>query len=402
MIQNETFCKLFYGAHYIPIALYKRNDVQNSAGFLYDTSSYIPNMSTLFEQEEGSSIETTIDNAMFGKVIIENTDHYFIIGPVFSIPSSDYLISKFMKENDIPSNLREKISQFINGIPTYSYNHFINLIVFLHYQINGTSIDIVEYISQKKETSTQNVLTNYVNASYNNRDERIQHDTYFFEQQVLDYISQGKPEKLQSFLHDSSQKMKLYEGKLAETAIRQAKNIFIGSATLFGKIGAISGGSDIEETYHLIDMYIQECERLVTIDEIKKLQLNMIIDFTNRVSRKKLSQKLSFEIRSCIQFINSHINESISLSDVSKHISRSRAYTIEKFKDEVGINVGEYILQCKMDEAKILLQYTNKSLAEISNYLSYSSQSYFQNVFKKRIGVTPKQYRKQYIKKDRF
>ena len=52
-------------------------------------------------------------------------------------------------------------------------------------------------------------------------------------------------------------------------------------------------------------------------------------------------------------------------------------------------------MRCKLEEAKSLLTYSDKSLIEISNYLCFSSQSYFQNVFKKKYGMTPKQYRDQ-------
>jgi AraC-like DNA-binding protein len=47
-----------------------------------------------------------------------------------------------------------------------------------------------------------------------------------------------------------------------------------------------------------------------------------------------------------------------------------------------------------MAEACDLLTYSHTPLSEISAYLGFSSQSYFQNVFKKQFGMTPMQYRK--------
>ena len=47
-----------------------------------------------------------------------------------------------------------------------------------------------------------------------------------------------------------------------------------------------------------------------------------------------------------------------------------------------------------MDEAKRLLDMTSKTAAEIGSYLGYSSQSHFQRVFKKAVGMTPGEYRK--------
>ena len=47
----------------------------------------------------------------------------------------------------------------------------------------------------------------------------------------------------------------------------------------------------------------------------------------------------------------------------------------------------------KLEEAKSLLIYTDKTISEISEYLCFSTQSYFQNVFKKKYGQTPKEFR---------
>lgn len=68
---------------------------------------------------------------------------------------------------------------------------------------------------------------------------------------------------------------------------------------------------------------------------------------------------------------------------------------MKRFKEELGIHIGSFITRCKLEEAKSLLAYSKKSLAEISSYLCFSSQSYFQNVFKKQYGITPMQYREK-------
>jgi AraC-like DNA-binding protein len=72
---------------------------------------------------------------------------------------------------------------------------------------------------------------------------------------------------------------------------------------------------------------------------------------------------------------------------------------MRRFREELGIHIGTFITRCKLEEAKILLTYSDKSLADISNYFCFSSQSYFQNVFKKQYGITPMQYRKNTQKK---
>ena len=67
-----------------------------------------------------------------------------------------------------------------------------------------------------------------------------------------------------------------------------------------------------------------------------------------------------------------------------------------KFKKETGYEVGAFITKCKIDEAKSLLRFTDRSISEISSYLAFSSQPYFQTVFRKVTGMTPLQYRNSF------
>ena len=160
-------------------------------------------------------------------------------------------------------------------------------------------------------------------------------------------------------------------------------------------LGAIPGGMEAEKAYQLQDLYCVECEQLQTIEEVRRLEYIMLTDFCQRIGSAKIPQGISAEIYRCISYIKNHTNVSLTIDDIADYMKRSRSYLIQHFKKEMGVNLNDFITRCKMEEAGDLLLYTDKSLAEISNYLSYSSQSYFQNVFKKNYGVTPMAYRKQ-------
>jgi hypothetical protein len=85
---------------------------------------------------------------------------------------------------------------------------------------------------------------------------QLQHETYQYESTLLSYVRNGDVDNLNKFLLQTVKTTKLREGTLADTPLRQAKNLLIGLVTMVGKIGAISGGLDAEETYRLIDLYI--------------------------------------------------------------------------------------------------------------------------------------------------
>ena len=266
--------------------------------------------------------------------------------------------------------------------------------MFLHYTFTGQKLDIGRTF-EITDTQFQEVIgQRHIQQSYQEWEEYRQHGTYQFEQQMLALIRDGDVEQLEQFLLAAANSTHIQEGKLAETPLRQAKNIFIGLATMVGKDAAIPGGLDIEQTYRLIDTYIQECEKLQSEDAIKNLQYNMPMDFARRVAQQKLPKGISREVYSCVQFIGAHVNQPLHVEDVVAISGMSRAYLFKKFRQEMGMGISTYILQCRLREAKFLLRYTNKSLGEISSYLCFSSQSHFQTQFKKNVGQTPVQYRK--------
>lgn len=165
---------------------------------------------------------------------------------------------------------------------------------------------------------------------------------------------------------------------------------------MVGKSGTIKGGMDVEEAYRLIDLYIQECEKASSAEAVKILQYNMLLDFTEHVAQSKFSNDISSEVFNCMQFIQNNTNKTIRIDDVADYIGKSRSYITRKFREETGMSVTEYIIQSKIRDAKRLLRYSEKKLSEISCYLNFSSQAYFQTVFKKVTGFTPNEYRRKH------
>ncbi|MBD5510557.1 MAG: helix-turn-helix domain-containing protein [Lachnospiraceae bacterium] len=390
----RVFCSMFYASHYLPIALYCRSDFICSAGFHGDSDPYPFVMPKLLKM--GSpAVYVSSDTGFYGLVKYD-ADNCFVLGPAYSTPITEEGIRAYINKNAISPGLQGDIAQFLGGIPQYTYNQFLNLLVYLHYILTGEQLSVTEAFSITDTGYQQVIGQQHTEKAYQDRENQRQHGTYNFERQMLSLIERGDTEQLNQFLMESLLAAPIQEGKLADTPLRQAKNLLIGTAAMVGKEAAIPGGMDIEQAYQLIDVYTQECERLQSVEAVKNLQYNMLMDFTNRVAKQRLPAGISKEVHTCIQYISTHINEPISAIDVVAFSGKSRACLFKKFRQELGMTIGAYITACKIREAKFLLQYTDKSLGEISNYLCFSSQSYFQNVFKKHCGFTPLEYRKAY------
>ena len=393
MTDYMSFCSLFYDAHYLPIALYRDGIFVCASGF-YEAGDPYPFVLPKLQSIGSPAIYTSSDTGYYGMVNAPDGVHSFVLGPAYSTAVTDGFIRSFMNKNAISPSRYGEIASFLSGIPQYTYNRFMNLLLYLHFSLTGEKLDFGSAFHVTDPQYQTEIGRQHSEHYYQVREEHFSHGTYDFEQQMLALIREGEPAKLQAFFMTAANAAHIREGKLAETPLRQAKNLFIGLVTMVGKFAAIPGGMDIEQCYQLIDTYIQECENLQTEEAVKNLQYNMPLDFANRVAQQKRPSGLSPETHAAMEYIATHINEPIGAEDVVAHSGKSRAYLFDRFHRELGMGIGAYILDCRLREARTLLKYTDKSLGEISNYLCFSSQAHFQNTFKKHNGVTPMEYRR--------
>ncbi|HBA69625.1 MAG TPA: AraC family transcriptional regulator [Lachnospiraceae bacterium] len=394
MITNiEEFCRLFYDTTFIPIHCY---DIPSGSccsfpALLGNQDIFGTSFPGFLNFSKSPDYIISPSFSYLGYMEVENSGCLILVGPVFSTPSSDFTIRNFMKEWAVSLEYKQDIAQFLISTPSVSFPRFLNTLAYLQLCLNDKKLDINQHFNLDDSNLIHTFSSLHSEQVYESKENRNYHNTYHFERKLMQYIQSGDVKKVESLLQNA---VELSAGTMADNALRQEKNIFITSVALATR-SAIEGGMDMEQAYQLADVYIQDCEHTQDISYISALEYSMIIDFTERVAKNKIPRGMSQEIFECIQFITQHINDPIQVSDVAEHIGKSRSYLCEKFKKELGFDVSRFIMRCKLEEAKSLLTYSNKALSEISNYLCFSSQSYFQNVFKKKYGLTPKQYRDQ-------
>lgn len=392
MITNyREFCRLFYATTLIPLTYYHAS-AKESCSFPSSWEKYnifrgmLPDF-THFSQNPGYYISPSF--CYFGCVKTLDEEHFLYVGPLFNTPYSDITLRNFMKENAISLEHKEEVAALLSKAPVVSFSRLLETLTYLYLCINDQSIEIREHFHLDDTRSIHTLSEIHSDQMFEARENQNYHNTYQFERQLMQSVQHGDTEKVKKLLMDTAT---LSAGTLASDALRQEKNVFITSIALAMR-SAVAGGMDTEQAYQLADVYIQECENSSDISHISNLGYSMYIDFSERVAHNKIPQGMSREIYECIQFITQHINEVIRVQDVAEHIGKSRSYLSAHFKKELGFDISDFIMQCKLEEAKSLLRYSDKPLSEISNYLCFSSQSYFQNVFKRKYNLTPKQYR---------
>ena len=102
-------------------------------------------------------------------------------------------------------------------------------------------------------------------------------------------------------------------------------------------------------------------------------------------------------INKIVRFVQKHLSEEISLSVLAEEFHFSSQYVSQLFKNEIGVNFLTYLTNIRMEKAKKLLLNTDLPIAEISEQSGYGDYRVFTKVFKKSEGVTPSQYRRDFL-----
>ncbi|WP_284644036.1 helix-turn-helix domain-containing protein [Paenibacillus silviterrae] len=92
-------------------------------------------------------------------------------------------------------------------------------------------------------------------------------------------------------------------------------------------------------------------------------------------------------------YIHSRLSENISTVDLAAHLYMSPSYFSRSFKRMTGYNFIDYLNVYKMKIASKLLENTEATVEAVAAQLGYSDRTYFSKVFKRYVGVTPREYR---------
>ena len=105
-------------------------------------------------------------------------------------------------------------------------------------------------------------------------------------------------------------------------------------------------------------------------------------------------------INSITRFIQEHLAEEMSLSVLSEEFHMNPQYISQLFKNEIGVGFLAYLTSIRMEKAKKLLLSTSLSIGEVAEQSGYGDYRVFTKVFKKSEGITPSQYRRDFLERE--
>lgn len=152
--------------------------------------------------------------------------------------------------------------------------------------------------------------------------------------------------------------------------------------------------------------YCREALRLQITDYILKpvnyeefgscIDLLKISLYNNEVKEKPVVKKERV-ITGITKYMQEHLSEDVSLHILSEEFHLNSQYISQLFKNEIGVNFLTYLTNIRMEHAKKLLLSSSLSIAEVSEQSGYGDYRVFTKVFKKSEGITPSQYRRDFL-----
>ncbi|MDN4608162.1 helix-turn-helix transcriptional regulator [Sporosarcina highlanderae] len=154
------------------------------------------------------------------------------------------------------------------------------------------------------------------------------------------------------------------------------------------------GSDDIEEMLNLV--FQEGLEMSPWYREIGTHTLLTALYFILRSQKMNLSTseeklRVSDQIKDYIK--ENYVNQ-VPLDKVAQHVGHSKNYICKTFKENTGMTINLYLNKVRIDQAAQLLINTNLEVAEISSNVGYNNVYHFIKTFKKIVGTSPGNFRK--------
>lgn len=222
-------------------------------------------------------------------------------------------------------------------------------------------------------------------------DEQILNHTYAEEEALWEMVRQGDVEGVEKELKHTRTKYPLV---IENNVKKNEEYMAVSTIAMLARV-AIKAGLTSAESFLISDLYLKRIAASRNVDEISQITIDAHREYVLLIRSHMNNASMNPYVEDCKKDIVNNIFRQISLSDVAKDLGIRPSYLSRLFTLHEGKTVTEYIHEQKINAAKNMLLYSDRTITEIADYLKFSSQSYFGKLFKKYTDMTPQTFRKQ-------
>jgi AraC-like DNA-binding protein len=94
-------------------------------------------------------------------------------------------------------------------------------------------------------------------------------------------------------------------------------------------------------------------------------------------------------------YIREHLQEHLTQESMAAKVRLSRTQFINRFRNETGQTFNQFVIQCRLEQAKLLLHTTDLPVNVIGAMVGYQTSGYFYRMFQRETGLRPTEFREQ-------
>lgn len=134
------------------------------------------------------------------------------------------------------------------------------------------------------------------------------------------------------------------------------------------------------------------CEQLATSILLLVTQARQL-----QQGKSYIAQKNEELVRTLTDYLDRHYAEPLTLDQISAAMHMSISHLSHLFKRETGVSPMQYVIHRRIGEAQSLLMETRLPIHSIEERLGFGSSCHFTAMFKKYVGISPREYRKHFL-----
>lgn len=306
----------------------------------------------------------------------------YLLGPVFLDGFILKDIEKKINRMDFTLNIKSELLDVTKVMPIVSLNRFFEYGIMLHCVLTGKKVTVHDFL----------YVDTHKKLQADEQRQMVTQGLFLAEQHTLKLVEEGNLNYQEEMKNYTS--LENPDKNTATDYLRKIKNDVIVFSVICAA-GAIKGGVSPEIVYLLRDQYIKRIEEAPDFAAVNLVKQNIVDDYVRRVHRTKMGTGISPQIKKICDHISFHLEEQTNIHKLASLLGYTDYYFSNKFKKETGFSVREYATKKKIEKACDLLIGSNMDIQSISDILGYSSQSYFGEVFRREMGMSPGEYRRQ-------
>ncbi len=328
----------------------------------------------------------TYDNAMYYMVFRGSENNIYIFGPLLYVivPFKDMV--RLRRDNGIKDASYK--------IPVFNLSKISACVSLVYYNMTGEMLPDKWFYNQylAEETIEGSEVEKYeIENAFLERGRLA----YEEEMQFMGRIERGEDfgDELELSAQNLDKMRRVGIFTLDDDGLKQAEITLI-SGIVLGSRAAIRGGVPPFEMYTMSDIFLQKLSSAQSIVEMMQIYVEANKRMAKAVREAK-NRRTSDLVETCKKYIERHRNGKIVIADMARELGKSQSYLARRFHEETGTTLQQYALDQRLEAGANMLRFSDERIGDIAEYLGFSSQSHFSNLFMKKYGQSPAEYRRK-------